>query len=77
MNRVPKTTLQSAVAIENFKDYLNRKLKENNETKRHLALSVDLDRKTIIDYSLGRRIPKLDTLAKIFHHFGDERSQSH
>ena len=66
-NRISEQTIESDIAIVNFSDWLKQKRRE----KRELASAIDLERKSICAYEAGVCTPKLDVLAKLYAHYGE------
>lgn len=70
MNRAPNATVGSATGCENFRRWLVNTRKKNNETQGSLAIDIDMDRKSVIAFESGARIPGLDDVLRIAEHYG-------
>lgn len=70
MNRTISHTPVVDIGCENFRRWLQRIRIENNETQGELANRVDLERKSVMAYESGKRIPQLDRVFKIAEHYG-------
>lgn len=70
-NRISEQTIESDIAIVNFSDWLKQKRREKRESQAELATAIDLERKSICAYEAGVCTPKLDVLAKLYAHYGE------
>ena len=70
MNRSVPLTVGSAYGCENFRIWLKDIRTRHNESQGDLAIAIDVDRKSIVSYELGLRIPKLDAVFRIAEHYG-------
>ena len=71
MLRVYMHTAESAIASEKFAEWLRTQRIAKKESQELLANSLDVDRKAIMSYESGRSTPRLDVLAKLYAHFGE------
>lgn len=69
-NHVTLPTKESENANEWFRFWFAANLAKRNISQKRLAIHLGLERKTIIAYLDGSRVPKLDVLAKMFNYFG-------
>ena len=70
MNKTSKPTTGSSIGMENFSRWLLRIRTRKKETQEQLARSVGLDRKSIVAFETGSRVPKLDIVMQIAEHYG-------
>ena len=68
-NKVITPTIHTINALNNFGDWLTKKMKETHTSDEKLAKVVGLNRKTILRYRHSQGTPKLDTVAAIFAYF--------
>lgn len=73
MNRTVIPNKHSVSAVTYFSEWLCLRMVEQNINAVALANSVGVDRKTIYAFCSGKRYPKLDVLAKIFHYLGEDK----
>ncbi len=71
-NRISIPTKESSFASYYFSDWLRNKRAENKISQEKLGVYLDIDRKSLMAYESGERIPKLDVVAKIFAFFGED-----
>ena len=60
---------KTATALHNFSRWLTIRMANSDITDAELAEHVGVDRKTVIQWRLGRRFPKLDQLVMVFDYF--------
>lgn len=70
MNRAIPLTIGAARGCNNFRKWLIKTRVEKNETQEALATDIDMDRKTVMAFELGQRIPGLDDVLRIAEHYG-------
>lgn len=71
-NRISLPTKESSFASCYFSNWLRNKRIENKISQAMLGVYLDIDRKSLMAYESGERVPKLDVLAKIFAFFGED-----
>lgn len=60
---------KTAAALYNFSRWLTTRMTKSGITDAELAEHVGVERKTVIQWRLGRRFPKLDQLVMVFDYF--------
>lgn len=70
MNRQILPTRGSSIGCENVRQWLRELRIAHDESFVSLGCAVDLDRKTLMAYELGKRVPKVDHLFRIAEHYG-------
>lgn len=64
-------TNETVRASNYFSEWLRRKRNEKGLSQSELAFVLDMERKSLIAYEKGDRVPKLDVLAKMYAYFGE------
>lgn len=72
MNKVTTPSSASVMASVWFAEYLQKKLEEDPRSAPKLAKAIGMERKSIYDFALLRRSPKLEIVAKILAYYGEE-----
>lgn len=65
-------TIESVCADANFAKWLEYMMKSNKVTEQQLAKAIGFERKSVIYWLQGYRSPRIETVAKICHFFGQE-----
>lgn len=71
MNKLVPQDIHSINAAMWFSAYLREKCVSQRETVK-LAKAVGLERKSLMNYALGRVSPKLDVVAKVMAYYGEK-----
>ena len=71
MNKNITPSASSVAASLWFAEYLQKKLEEDPGSAPKLARAIGMERKSIYDYALLRRSPKLEVVAKILAFYGE------
>lgn len=72
MNKNITPSASSVAASLWFAEYLQNKLAEDPGSAPKLAKAIGMERKSIYDFALLRRSPKLEIVAKILSYYGEE-----
>jgi hypothetical protein len=72
MNKNVEPSASSIRASVWFAEYLQKKLEENPRSAPKLAKAIGMERKSIYDFALLKRSPKLEIVAKILAYYGEE-----
>ena len=72
MNKKVTPSASSSRASLWFAEYLQNKLAEDPGRAPKLARAIGMERKSIYDFALLRRSPKLEIVAKILSYYGEE-----
>ena len=72
MNKNITPSSSSVAAAHWFAEYLQNKLAEDPGSAPKLARAIGMERKSIYDFALLRRSPKLEIVAKILSYYGEE-----
>jgi DNA-binding phage protein len=70
MNRIPTPTKASLAACDAWRLTVLKAMREQNRSMAWLARASGVERKTIYDWLDGKRVPKLDSAARIFYALG-------
>ena len=72
MNKTITPSASSVAASIWFAEYLQKKLEENPRSAPELARAIGMERKSIYDFALLKRSPKLEVVAKILAYYGED-----
>lgn len=70
MNRTVLPTIASAIGMQNFRHWCRGLRESHKESQEQLGRVLGLDRKTIMAFEIGTRVPKLDIVMQIAEHYG-------
>lgn len=70
MNRTVLPTIASAIGMQNFRHWCRNLRESHKESQEELGRVLGLDRKTIMAFEIGTRVPKLDIVMQIAEHYG-------
>ena len=72
MNQKITPSASSVAASLWFAEYLQKKLEEDPGSAPKLAKAIGMERKSIYDFALLRRSPKLEIVVKILAYYGED-----
>ena len=72
MNKKITPSASSVAASLWFAEYLQKKLEEDPGSAPKLAKAIGMERKSIYDFALLRRSPKLEIVVKILAYYGED-----
>lgn len=73
MNKNATATVNTIAAADNFAEWLRDEMKKHRVTCDQLARAIGYERKSIVNWTGCKSVPRLDAVAAIFAYFDKNR----
>lgn len=70
MNRCVPFTNGAAIGVQRLGDWIFHNRISHGMSQRELGIDIDVDRKTIIAWETGQRVPTFDAVCRMMEAFG-------